>query len=609
MLPGEPLRTGDRQELLNVIDEIRSQGISRYVDLPQMIVVGDQSAGKSSLLEAISGVSFPTKDNLCTRFATELILRRSEQEKATVQIISKDGNSSAKAKVQKFGTQVVDFNSFPKLYEDAKIAMGIDDDGAKFSDDVLRIEVCGPNLPHLTLIDLPGLFHVSDRDGANNDHEIVKNLVMSYMERPRTIILAVVSAKNDFNLQIATRHTRDIDPDGKRTLGVITKPDSVPEGSDSEQFWIDMATNKKTKFALGWHVVRNRDYAERDVANDGRDANEKYFFGKGAGGSLNPRHVGIVALRSRLSTILNKQIQDELPAFVNEVNMGIDDCSKRLAKLGESRKTSLEQRNYLYKMSHVFSFLARATVDGLYRDPFFGDPLSIDGSSKRLRAVVQNKLKQYSDDIRLHGYDTILVDDAKGKCDHSMTRTTYIEDVVLPLMRSSRGCELPGTFNPLMIGDLFYRQSRPWKALVDSCAEELFEAARQAVMLILDHIADESTFEGLRRHMINPALDKLWADLQKWVKDILEPHQQGHPITFNHYFTDNVQKFRNARQERELDRKLEDFFDTENWNVQRHQPFSLQSLKNALIQDTEVDMDLFACSQAVDSIEAYYNVS
>jgi GTPase SAR1 family protein len=55
---------------------LRSQGLSRFVDLPQIIVCGDQSSGKSSALEAISGMSFPAKDNLCTRFATELILRR-----------------------------------------------------------------------------------------------------------------------------------------------------------------------------------------------------------------------------------------------------------------------------------------------------------------------------------------------------------------------------------------------------------------------------------------------------------------------------------------------------------------------------------------------------
>ena len=68
------LHSKDHEEILNVIDQLRSEGISRYIGLPQLIVCGDQFSGKSSVLEAIAGLDWPRKDNLCTRFATELIL-------------------------------------------------------------------------------------------------------------------------------------------------------------------------------------------------------------------------------------------------------------------------------------------------------------------------------------------------------------------------------------------------------------------------------------------------------------------------------------------------------------------------------------------------------
>src|SRR6201990_552157 len=71
-----PLQSRDHEEILNVIDQLRLEGVGKYVNLPQLIVCGDQSSGKSSVLEAISGLKFPAKDNVCTRFATELILRR-----------------------------------------------------------------------------------------------------------------------------------------------------------------------------------------------------------------------------------------------------------------------------------------------------------------------------------------------------------------------------------------------------------------------------------------------------------------------------------------------------------------------------------------------------
>ncbi|KAF1346312.1 hypothetical protein EJ07DRAFT_144993 [Lizonia empirigonia] len=70
------LQSNDTRDLLDVVDNLRSHGINRYIDLPEIIVCGEQSSGKSSVLEAVSGVRFPSNDNLCTRFATELILRR-----------------------------------------------------------------------------------------------------------------------------------------------------------------------------------------------------------------------------------------------------------------------------------------------------------------------------------------------------------------------------------------------------------------------------------------------------------------------------------------------------------------------------------------------------
>lgn len=81
------LQSKDYRDLFNIIDKLRSQGISRFVNLPQIIVCGDQPSGKGSVLEAISQISFPAKDNLCTRYATELVLRRSVSVNIEIHII------------------------------------------------------------------------------------------------------------------------------------------------------------------------------------------------------------------------------------------------------------------------------------------------------------------------------------------------------------------------------------------------------------------------------------------------------------------------------------------------------------------------------------------
>lgn len=161
-LPLVSLQSKDHEELLNIIDKLRSQGISRYIDLPQLIVCGDQSSGKSSVLEAVSGLRFPTKDNLCTRFATELVLRRVATESATVTIVPDPGRSEQEiTKLSAFKPSTTVYDDFGSIIEEAGEAMGLGP-AKVFSTDILRVEISGPTQPHLTLVDLPGMFHAGE---------------------------------------------------------------------------------------------------------------------------------------------------------------------------------------------------------------------------------------------------------------------------------------------------------------------------------------------------------------------------------------------------------------------------------------------------------------
>lgn len=222
------LNSAEQTELLNVVDELRANGLSDFTSLPQLIVCGDQSSGKSSVLQAISGLVFPSKDNLCTRFATEVILRRASTKGLSVSIVpGQDRSAVDRERLLDFRFVIQNDEDFAALFDKAKQAMGLTDHSSAFSKDILRVEILGPSQPQLTLVDLPGLIHSESKSLTTQDLELVTELVKSYMKNPRSIILAVITAKNDFSNQIILKRARELDPEGSRTLGIITKPDTL----------------------------------------------------------------------------------------------------------------------------------------------------------------------------------------------------------------------------------------------------------------------------------------------------------------------------------------------------------------------------------------------
>ncbi|KAH7408803.1 P-loop containing nucleoside triphosphate hydrolase protein [Phaeosphaeria sp. MPI-PUGE-AT-0046c] len=607
------VHSNDTRGLLDVVDNLRSQGISRYIDLPEIVVCGEQSAGKSSVLEAISGVMFPSKDNLCTRFATELILRRGPVSPVKIRIVpgpDEDRSETDKEKLLHFHVSAsAEDLDLGDIIESAKTAMGINEDTKVFSSDILRLELSGPEQPHLTLVDLPGLFQAGSRSQSDADSDTVRSLVLRYMRSPRSIILAVVSAKNDFNNQSITRYAREIDPSGIRTLGLITKPDTLDEGSDSESFYIELAQNKEVKFKLGWHTLRNRDYTTRTSSLQERNRAEQLFFSCGAWRALNSSHVGVHSLKSRLSKILKEQILVQLPDVLFQIQDGIRDCKKRIEVLGAPRATMQEQRRHLLTVSQSFTYIIKAATDGSYSDPFFGDASIEEGYQKRLRARLQNILTEFADIMRKKGHTYDIVDHISPKRSRQILRGAYISKVNTLLTRS-RGRELPGTFGPLIIGQLFLEQRKPWTKIVEETMEEVVLAVRHVLYAALSHTCDPSTREGILTCVIYPKLDCLEKKLQEKVTELLKPHDTGHPITYNHYLTDNVQKAQAERRMREIKKTLQQFFGDDYTNLGTIKlSFNIENLTKLLATKTEADMNNYASSTATDFMEAYYKVA
>lgn len=598
------LRSDEQLSLLDEIDTLSRSGIGDHVSLPQIAVCGDQSSGKSSCLEAISGIPFPRKDTLCTRFATELVLRKSPTDSVFVKIVPSQQRSRKESEeLSNFQYTLQSFEELPQLTELARAVMGLDKAGSGFSSDILRIEISGPTRPHLTVIDLPGLIHGKNDDEDDEDvEEVVSELVESYMRRPRTIILAVVSAMNDRALQAVLKRVKAVDPEGKRTMGLITKPDTLPKDSESEKEFVKLALNETTKLRLGWHVLRNRDFTTKDVPSAERDRIEEEFFSQGVWKTMPHYLLGVARLRDRLSKVLSDHIKSELPALIREIKDILDESERILAKFGGHRGTIEQQRLYLLKHSQSFTNICKESCDGRYESDFFGDLDSKESRSRRFRAVVQNLNIAFSDKVRTEGQQmNLLGNGLEGKSNEAIS---WVRDTLI----FSRGRELPGTFSPMLIGDLFRVQSKPWEKIAKLHLQDVWAKARKYIEDILSTLIDTEACTALLIHWIDPLMEKQLATANVALDGLFRDRHR-HAITYNHYFTENVQNVLDARYERRLLKVLEQMFplDPQNLNHSRVGPIDLSGVC-AMMSRTIPDMDTRASIELLDHLEAFYKV-
>ncbi|KAH7109000.1 P-loop containing nucleoside triphosphate hydrolase protein [Dactylonectria estremocensis] len=588
----------EKLHLLDAVDSLRSHGISRYISLPQIIVCGDQSSGKSSVLEAISGVPFPVRSNVCTRFPMELVLRKTAHEAVNVSIVPHSSRTKPeKAALAKFKEKLETFDELPNLIDRATAAMGITAIGKAFSNDLLRIEINGPDRPHLTIVDLPGLIHSETKNQSAADVRMIKDVVRGYMKEPRSIILAVVSAKNDYANQVVLKLARSADRKGNRTLGIITKPDTLLPASQSERSFLSLASNKDVEFRLGWHVLKNTDSEAGIWTLEERNALEAEFLSSGSWTAIEPSNRGIEALRTRLSKLLVQQIALELPNLISDIVTRTALCQTRLEKLGEARTTINQQRIYLIKISQGFQSIVRAAIDGTYND--------------RIRAVIQNlnvdfaaKLGKDGKHLELHDSESEVPDARPG-----LTREQFL-DKIIKLMKRSRGKELPGMFNPMIVTDLFREQSSPWEDITRAHVKAVWAATQDFLRHVIHEIADVTTVATIWEKVVMPKLDDLLLTLMERTTILVKQHQQSHPVTYNQDLTDEVQKARVERSTQMITRKVEKFFHAS--QMQAHYcgaTHNLELLVQQLALDVEPDPSRIAASGALEYLEAYYMVA
>lgn len=293
----QELNSPEAQHLHNLTKELSRTGVGSIVDLPQIVVFGGQNAGKSSVLEAISHIRFPIDSGLCTRFATELELKHAAEPRIRASVKFADDRGSKSLSYDGFQE-----SDLPEIIQRAKEEMGLAGSEKGFTKDVLRLKIEGPSMYPLQLVDLPGVFSVTSADQTEKDIETVTDLVDGYLRQKNSIIMLVIAAETDYHNQLTLKRLKKFDESGKRTIGVITKPDKA-ESDQIRKPYIMLASNQQSDFKLdlGWHVMRNRDTKDETDDFAARDAAETRFFEESSWAAIPRTDRGVNALRVRLS--------------------------------------------------------------------------------------------------------------------------------------------------------------------------------------------------------------------------------------------------------------------------------------------------------------------
>ncbi|KAI9245681.1 dynamin-A [Phascolomyces articulosus] len=344
----------DLIELTNKLQTVLAS-ISSYesLDLPQIVVVGSQSSGKSSVLETIVQRDFlPRGSGIVTR--RPLILQLITQRQPDAE----EYGEFMHARDKRF----FDFDDIRQEIERETSRLAGANKG--ISRTPIHLRIYSPKVLTLTLVDLPGLTKVPIGDQPQDIEKQIRSLIMDYISNPNSIILAVSPANMDVANSDSLKLARQVDPEGKRTIGVLTKLDLMDAGTNA----LDVLMGRSYPLRLGFIGVVNRsqqDILTNKPMTEAIDAEEDFFRQHAAYRSISSR-CGTKYLSKQLNSILYTRIKEKLPELRSKLSSLVSQTQQELNQYGDPAFTSgdLHRGSLILKLLTKFSNDFVAAIDG-----------------------------------------------------------------------------------------------------------------------------------------------------------------------------------------------------------------------------------------------------
>ncbi|KAF2985336.1 hypothetical protein EK904_001746 [Melospiza melodia maxima] len=327
---------------IDLVDSLRALGIEKDLSLPAIAVIGDQSSGKSSVLEALSGVALPRGNGIVTRCPLELKLKRlpegqAWQGKISYRNVTQELQNASE--VDRAIRQAQDVVAGPR--------------GA-ISPQLISLEVRSPDVPDLTLIDLPGIARVAVGDQPKDIGDQIKKLLKRIIGCKETVNLVVVPCNVDIATTEALKMAQEVDPTGERTIGILTKPDLVDKGTEGAI--VKILQNRVIPLKKGYMIVKCR--GQQDIHNKLTLAaaiqQEKHFFENHTHfrAFMEGGKATIPCLAEKLTDELVKHIIKTLPALESQIHDALYKTSQELQRYKRGTpETESEKLFYLTDVS------------------------------------------------------------------------------------------------------------------------------------------------------------------------------------------------------------------------------------------------------------------
>ncbi|KAJ3233171.1 dynamin-like GTPase mgm1 [Chytriomyces hyalinus] len=356
------------KKLIEVRNLLKTVNNNANLQLPSIVVIGSQSSGKSSVLEAIVGHEFlPKGSNMVTRRPIELTLIHSENSKEEYGEFPQLGLG-----------KISDFKKIQKTLTDLNLAVP---DSECVSSKPIELKIYSPNVPDLTLVDLPGYIQIHSRHQPPTLKQKISDLCEMYIKEPN-IILAVCAADVDLANSEALRASRKIDPFGHRTIGVLTKMDLV-DPADA----VAKLNNPDFPLQLGYiGVVCKAGGSGNSPGQALIRAEDNYFKSHPEFRQANAS-VGTPVLRNRLMKVLEEHMGRGLYRIVNSVEKELDDARYQFKVHYNDRKISPE------------SYVAEAMDSLKTRFKAFTKEFGKPQVRDQVRAMLEERIREICEEV------------------------------------------------------------------------------------------------------------------------------------------------------------------------------------------------------------------